>query len=221
MHHSRVGFQGRRAPANIAVDVGFAHRGLARRRADGSAGRGLCIRDTFVDDDDDDYDGLFVFSLKRAPCSQSHHSTPTPTHDFAPTDRVIHPKLLFVDELAHTAHETHVLSLSVAGVRPGNSVREKLDDPKYASWFIKFKDYKGRASNGSYHVPSCDWYNNGTAPRCSGFWHDHDQTAAGRQGRGPRADSRPAGPGTDRSGRDPLFPRIRKWDTSKCNGGSC
>lgn len=38
-----------------------------------------------------------------------------------------------------------------------SSVREKLDDPAYAGWFVKFKDYKGPQSNGSYHVPACDW----------------------------------------------------------------
>eukprot|EP00040_Diaphanoeca_grandis_P027318 m.155154 g.155154 ORF g.155154 m.155154 type:complete len:642 (-) comp30927_c0_seq1:241-2166(-) len=66
-----------------------------------------------------------------------------------------------------------------------SSVREKLDDPKYASWFIKFKGFSntpypggtaGQSANGSYHVPTCDWYNNGTAPRCSGFYHDQEQT---------------------------------------------
>jgi len=65
------------------------------------------------------------------------------------------------------------------------SVREKLDDPAYSSWFIKFKGFgdapypggKGLQQNGSYHVPVCDWYNNGThAPRCSGFYHDQEQT---------------------------------------------
>jgi hypothetical protein len=25
-------------------------------------------------------------------------------------------------------------------------------------------------------VPACDWYNNGTDPRCSGFYHDQEQT---------------------------------------------
>ena len=58
------------------------------------------------------------------------------------------------------------------------SVREKLDDPKYASWFVKFKNYKGKsptdnASNNSYHVPACDWYGNATSPpKCSGYYHD-------------------------------------------------
>lgn len=64
------------------------------------------------------------------------------------------------------------------------SVREKIDDPKYASWFIKFKGFsnspypggQGKSVNGTFHVPTCDWYNNGTAPRCSGFYHDQEQT---------------------------------------------
>jgi len=55
-----------------------------------------------------------------------------------------------------------------------SSVREKLDDPKYASWFIKFKDYKGPESNNSYHVPACDWAP--PNPKCSGFYHDQKQT---------------------------------------------
>eukprot|EP00656_Telonema_subtile_P001746 TRINITY_DN10758_c0_g2_i2.p1 TRINITY_DN10758_c0_g2~~TRINITY_DN10758_c0_g2_i2.p1 ORF type:complete len:445 (-),score=93.61 TRINITY_DN10758_c0_g2_i2:229-1563(-) len=55
-----------------------------------------------------------------------------------------------------------------------SSVRTKLDDPAYASWFIKFKDYQGPQSNASYHVPACDWA--GPAPKCSGFYHDQEQT---------------------------------------------
>lgn len=58
-----------------------------------------------------------------------------------------------------------------------SSVRIKLDDPKYKSWFIRFKDYKGLASNNSYHVPACDWFGNRThPPKCSGFYHDQEQT---------------------------------------------
>ena len=85
-----------------------------------------------------------------------------------------------------------------------SSVREKLDDPKYASWFIKFKGfadspYPGGQSKavdvlnasfaagdpGAVHVPPCDWYNNGTAPRCSGFYHDQEQTPEHPGGGGP------------------------------------
>lgn len=50
------------------------------------------------------------------------------------------------------------------------SVRVKLDDPAYAGWFIKFKDYHGPSSNNSYHVPAC------TYEKCSGFYHDQEQT---------------------------------------------
>lgn len=67
------------------------------------------------------------------------------------------------------------------------SVRVKLDDPAYSSWFIKFNGASntsypggptnGQAQNGTFHVPTCDWYNNGTnAPRCSMFYHDQEQT---------------------------------------------
>jgi hypothetical protein len=44
--------------------------------------------------------------------------------------------------------------------------------------FIKFKDYKGRQSNNSYHVPACDWYGDlkSGPPKCSGFYHDQEQT---------------------------------------------
>ena len=49
-------------------------------------------------------------------------------------------------------------------------VREKLDDPAYAGWFVKFKNYQGPSSNHSYHVPAC------TYDKCSGFYHDQEQT---------------------------------------------
>jgi len=43
-----------------------------------------------------------------------------------------------------------------------SSVREKLDDPAYSSWFIKFKGFTndpwpgglGKAQNKSFHVPA-------------------------------------------------------------------
>jgi hypothetical protein len=67
-------------------------------------------------------------------------------------------------------------------------VREKLDDPQYAGWFVRFKDYRGRASNNSYHMgaPACDWYGDGKSgpPKCSGFYHDQGQ-APTREGAGP------------------------------------
>jgi hypothetical protein len=65
-----------------------------------------------------------------------------------------------------------------------SSVREKLDDPKYSSWFIKFKGFQtgttypggtqkdstGKATNGTFHVPTCDWFGTADKPaKCSGF----------------------------------------------------
>eukprot|EP00911_Craspedida_sp_UC1_P002171 UC1_evm2s1666 len=65
-------------------------------------------------------------------------------------------------------------------------VREKLDDPAYAGWFVRFKDYKGRTSNNSYHVPACDWYGDAKSgpPKCSGFYHDQGQVPT-HEGAGP------------------------------------
>jgi hypothetical protein len=71
-----------------------------------------------------------------------------------------------------------------------SSVREKLDDPKYSSWFAKFrgfddktypggtqKDSMGKDTNGTFHVPTCDWYGTAAKPaKCSGFYHDQEQT---------------------------------------------
>lgn len=44
-----------------------------------------------------------------------------------------------------------------------SSVREKLDDPRYSGWFVKFANYSSSKSNDSYHVPAC------TLGKCSGF----------------------------------------------------
>ena len=66
-----------------------------------------------------------------------------------------------------------------------SSVRKKLDDPKYSSWFAKFKGFDdatypggaGKATNGTFHVPTCDWYGTADKPaKCSGFYHDQEQT---------------------------------------------
>jgi hypothetical protein len=48
-------------------------------------------------------------------------------------------------------------------------VREKLDDPAYSGFFLKFKA-GGAFPNGSYHVPAC------TGSKCSVFYHDQEQT---------------------------------------------
>ena len=61
------------------------------------------------------------------------------------------------------------------------SVREKLEDPAYSGWFVRFKDYRGPSSNGSYHVPACT-YVTGAPPKCSGFYHDHQLTPQANHG---------------------------------------
>ncbi len=47
-----------------------------------------------------------------------------------------------------------------------SAVREKLDDPAYAGWFLKFRD----GVNGTYSSKPC------TGDKCSAFYHDQDQT---------------------------------------------
>ena len=65
----------------------------------------------------------------------------------------------------------------IKGLNWFTAVREKLDDPQYAGWFVRFKHYQGQQSNNSYAVPACDWYGNAThPPKCSGFYHDQTQT---------------------------------------------
>lgn len=47
-----------------------------------------------------------------------------------------------------------------------SSVRQKLTDPAYSSWFIPFKP-GGYFPNGTWHVPACD--DNYDPPLCSEF----------------------------------------------------
>ena len=48
------------------------------------------------------------------------------------------------------------------------TVREKLDDPAYSGFFVKFK------ANGSVHVPRCD--TNYQPSKCSPYYHDQVNT---------------------------------------------
>ena len=48
------------------------------------------------------------------------------------------------------------------------TVREKLADPQYAGFFLRFKP------NTAYHVPQCD--DNYHPPLCTPFYHDQEQT---------------------------------------------
>ena len=52
------------------------------------------------------------------------------------------------------------------------SVREKLTDPAYSGWFLKF-DPAVKAKGGKYHVPDCAAEN---SSKCSVYYHDQGQT---------------------------------------------
>ena len=53
------------------------------------------------------------------------------------------------------------------------TVRTKLYDPAYASWFLKF-NCSGSSPTSSCHVPVCD--NNYSPPLCTALYHDQGQT---------------------------------------------
>ena len=59
------------------------------------------------------------------------------------------------------------------------SVREKLEDPAYSGFFLKFSD----GINGSYHTNPC------TDGKCSEFYHDQDQTPEHPKGDGSCVDT--------------------------------
>lgn len=65
------------------------------------------------------------------------------------------------------------------------NVREKLDDPAYSHWFLKFKP-GGSLRNGSWHVPACT--GSGAARKCSALYHDQEQTPEHPAGDGSCAD---------------------------------
>lgn len=55
------------------------------------------------------------------------------------------------------------------------TVREKLDDPAFAGWFLKF-DRRKKGKTGTsyhYHVPDCAPEN---SSKCSAYYHDQEQT---------------------------------------------
>ena len=58
------------------------------------------------------------------------------------------------------------------------SVREKLDDPAYSGFFLKFDP----TLKGKYHVPPCD--ESYSPPKCSVFYHDQEQSPGHPKGDG-------------------------------------
>jgi len=61
------------------------------------------------------------------------------------------------------------------------TVREKLEDPAYSGFFLRFKE-GGSFPNGSYHVPAC------TGSKCSAYYHDQEQTPQHPKGDGSCVD---------------------------------
>lgn len=59
------------------------------------------------------------------------------------------------------------------------SVREKITDPAYAGWFLKFKP-GGSLPGGTWHSPNCSTDASGT--KCSALYHDQEQTPQPPQG---------------------------------------
>eukprot|EP01043_Picozoa_sp_COSAG02_P106486 COSAG02_NODE_42488_length_384_cov_0.719298_1_plen_83_part_10 len=58
-----------------------------------------------------------------------------------------------------------------------SSVRDKILDPQYEGFFLKFNP--GGSSdfnNETWHMPKCTESKVGNPPKCSDFYHDHEQT---------------------------------------------
>jgi len=65
------------------------------------------------------------------------------------------------------------------------SVREKLDDPAFSGFFVRYDPgrYRGSGSNGSFVSPPCDWeYNASYTPKCSALYHDQEDCPHARGG---------------------------------------
>ena len=71
-------------------------------------------------------------------------------------------------------------------------VREKVTDPKYAKWFMRFSPeaIANKTTDPAMHAKMCD--SNYSPPRCSELYHDHAQTPGY-----PKGDGDCAPPGCD------------------------
>eukprot|EP00035_Acanthoeca_spectabilis_P030665 m.10340 g.10340 ORF g.10340 m.10340 type:complete len:569 (+) comp4307_c0_seq1:82-1788(+) len=72
-----------------------------------------------------------------------------------------------------------------------SSVREKLLDPQYSGFFLKFNQ---NSSAPPPHVPKCTNSKVGNPPKCSEFYHDQEQTPQNGQNSAPPP---PFNPGPD------------------------
>eukprot|EP00666_Eupelagonemidae_sp_cell4sb_P015195 gene15195-18755_t len=65
------------------------------------------------------------------------------------------------------------------------SVREKIVDPAYSGWFLRFKE-GGTNGTGVWNVPRCTKGTNPAAvEKCSDLYHDQEQTPKAPPGGGP------------------------------------
>lgn len=66
-------------------------------------------------------------------------------------------------------------------------VRDKIINPAYSDWFLKFKD---GVTGTDYHVPACTGKGTSDDPKkCSSFYHDQDQTPEHPHGDGSCTDA--------------------------------
>ena len=85
-------------------------------------------------------------------------------------------RLIHQAELSHAMNPSSKVFIYRNLVHADNwmtSVREKLDDPRYSGFFVKFKP-RGSMPNGKWHVPACD--TNYDPPKCSTYYHDQVNT---------------------------------------------
>lgn len=85
-------------------------------------------------------------------------------------------RLIHQAELSHAMNPSSKVFIYRNLVHADNwmtSVREKLDDPRYSGFFVKFKPH-GSTPNSTWHVPACD--TNYDPPKCSTYYHDQVNT---------------------------------------------
>ena len=80
-------------------------------------------------------------------------------------ERLVHLADMVTAENTHT--KTFVYRNLVKALPWYSSVREKMNDPEYSGFFLKFKK-GGFFPNGTWNVPNC------TGSKCSDLYHDQE-----------------------------------------------
>ena len=91
-------------------------------------------------------------------------------------------------QLAHAALPSAKIGVYRSGIKAINlfaEVREKLDDPAYSGWFVKYNDYPsgGYSKNHTYFAGPCTYPNGHEGPplqanasgKCSPYYHEQTQ----------------------------------------------